>query len=87
MSVVRAISVEGFVLMVENVNDQRRGYLFEDRGEVFLPKSFSNLSLEAQIKLLKEEIDVYCRWSADDQFFGGWNRSDFINMVPPVFQG
>lgn len=83
VQVNKTIEVEGFILLVEVKSGQRRGYLFRGcRGDRQLfPKSYSVLSEEERVRLLKEEIDVYCRWSADDQAFGFWTEGkEFVHV-------
>ncbi len=88
MKVTQEIFIEKFVLMVEIVDGQRRGYLFGkqlsqegvkngERLSLYWPKSYGLLSEETRVRLLREEIDVYCDWSADEMMFGPWKGDCF----------
>ena len=77
MDITKAIEIEGLVLMINVVDGQRRGYLFQKFYNGFVPKAYSRLSETNRVKLLQEEIDVYCVWGADDQAFGFYDNSYF----------
>ena len=81
VQISKILEIEGFTLLIEvKKAGQRNGYLFRRANkQQFFPKSYFALSEEERVRLLKEEIDFYCIWSADEQAFGFWTEGeDFI---------